>query len=130
MRYLRKYELFNGGRIANQLKNDLNAGIYGLNELMQSIVEKDYRKFMKLIKNTNLEEADNNGNTALIVASHAGQLTMVKELINSGADITHKNNDGDDFYDVAVNRFKFINGVKDWIEKNYPEFIMAKKYNL
>ncbi len=45
-------------------------------------------------------------------------------------DITHKNKNGEDFYDLAVNRYKFINGVKDWIEKTYPEFVMAKKYNL
>ncbi len=52
--------------------------------------------------------------------------------------IHHKNNDGLDFYDLAVNNNiiwskkskKFINGIKDWIEENYPVFVMSKKYNL
>lgn len=130
MRYLKTYELLNGGRIMNAALNDLKSMQHGWNELMQSIVNKEYKKFMKLIKNTDLEEVDNDGNTALLIASSDGKLTMVKELIKAGADITHKNNNGEDFYDLAVNRYKFINGVKDWIEKTYPEFVMAKKYNL
>lgn len=130
MRYLKTYELLNGGRIMKAALNDLKSMQHGWNELMQSIVNKEYKKFMKLIKNTDLEEVDNDGNTALLIASSDGKLTMVKELIKAGADITHKNKNGEDFYDLAVNRYKFINGVKDWIEKTYPEFVMAKKYNL
>lgn len=130
MKYIKTYELLNGGKITKAIINDLTAAEHGWNELMRSIVNSEHRKFMKLIKNTNLEETDDDGNTALLIASNEGKLTMVKELIKAGADITHKNNKGEDFYDLAVNRYKFINGVKDWIEKTYPEFVMAKKYNL
>jgi hypothetical protein len=55
---------------------------------------------------------------------------MLKELIKAGANIYHTNNNGETMYDLAVNRYKFINNVKDWIEKNYPEVIAMKKFNL
>lgn len=75
-------------------------------------------------------ETDTYGNTALLVAAKEGRLKMVKELIKIGFDIYHTNNKGETFYDVAINRYKFINNVKDWIEKTYPEIISANKYNL
>lgn len=87
-------------------------------------------KFKKLIKTEDLEYQDSNGNTALLIAAKEGRLKMVKELIKAGANIFHTNNEGESFYDLAVNRYKFINNVKDWIEKNYPEVIDMKKYNL
>jgi ankyrin repeat protein len=77
-----------------------------------------------------IESTDGLGNTALLFAAKEGRLKMVKDLIKAGANIYATNNKGENFYDVAVNRFKFINNVKDWIEKTYPELIMANKYNL
>jgi ankyrin repeat protein len=134
MRHIRKYELFGGAAIAKQLENDLNAGENRWNKLMQSIVENDKSEFdfqLKIIDKTMiLEEIDKEGNTALLLASKYGRLNMLKKLIEKDADIYHKNNDGKDFHDLANDRFKFINRVKDWIEDNYPEFVMAKKYNL
>jgi ankyrin repeat protein len=114
----------------NAMKNDLIFIINDYNKLMTAIYNNEFSKFKKLIVSENIEDVDKEGNTALLIAASNGRLKMVKELIKQGADIHHKNNKGEDFYDVAVNRFVFINGVKDWIEKEYPELIMAKKYNL
>ena len=117
MKYLKKYELF-GGATATW------------NELFQSIHSKNYIRFKEWIDKVDIEEEDMLGYTALLLACQYGTLHMVKDLIKKGADINHKNNKGEDFYDIADQRYQFINSIKDWIEKNYPEIIMAKKYNL
>ena len=130
MKNIKTYEIFNGGRVTNALVNDLNAGHYNWNKLMRSIAENEYKIFKELVKTENLEDVDKYGNTPLLLTSKNGRIRMVKVLIDNGANISHKNNQGEDFYDIAVNRFKFINGVKDWIEKEYPEFVMTKKYNI
>lgn len=125
-------ELFNGGRITNSLKQDIINAKNDWNELMSDIVNVNYSHFLKLLNSNkyNLEETDINGNTALLLAAKEGRLKMVKQLIKAGANIFHTNNDNENFYDLSLKKFKFINIVKDWIEKNYPEVIMAKKYNL
>lgn len=134
MKYIKTYELLNGGRIMKSAVNILKASLDGNNKLMQAIVEKndnDFKYELALaIKMMTLENTNKYGNTALLVASKEGRLKMLKDLLKNGANIQHKNNAGEDFYDLAINRFKFINGVKDWIEKAYPEFVIAKKYNL
>ena len=130
MKYIKTYELLNGSRITKAINLDIETGMNMWNRLMVTIASNDMKTFHRLIKTINLEEVDKFGNTALLIATSVGRLKMVKELIKNGADIFHKNNLGEDFYDVAINRFKFINNVKDWIEKTYPEIVMAKKYNL
>lgn len=50
---------------------------------------------------------------------------MVKDLILNDANVYHTNKDGDNFYDLAIQRT-----LARWIEKNYPEVSTAKKYNL
>lgn len=134
MKNLQTYELFNGGNIVKSLEKDLQKHHNLWNELMVAIVYNDYDEFKYelsfVLKTMELEKEDKYGNTALLLAAKEGRLKMLKELIKIGANIYHKNKKGEDFHDLAINRFKFINGVKDWIEKNYPEFVMAKKYNL
>jgi ankyrin repeat protein len=73
-----------------------------------------------------LEHQNNQGNTALLMAAKIGDLKIVKELIKNGANIHHKNKNGDDVYDIT----KFNILIKECIEENYPEFVDAKKYKL
>lgn len=130
MKYIKTYEALAGSQITKKLLNDIRFNTNVWNDFLVSIVENDMSKFKKLIKTEDLEYQDSNGNTALLIAAKEGRLKMVKELIKAGANIFHTNNEGESFYDLAVNRYKFINNVKDWIEKNYPEVIDMKKYNL
>jgi len=129
MKHLKSFELLNGANITNSLKMDIEKASNNWNDIMTSIVYNEYGFFKKNINNINLEQVDINGNTPLLLASIYGRLKMLKKLIKNGANIFHKNNSGDDFYDIA-NRYKFINSMKDWIEKKYPEFVVLKKYNL
>lgn len=125
MKYIKKFEIFFGSAITKALKFDIFKNMFGRTDLMMSIIENDMLAFKKLLKNNvNLEEKDNDNNTALIIASEKGRLKMVKYLILNGADIHSKNNNSKDFYDVANNE------LKTWIEKKFPEFIISKKYNL
>ena len=87
-------------------------------------------KIESMLKYLGLDAENPDGDTALLIASSEGRLKMVKDLIKAGANINHKNKAGEDFYDMAINRFKFINNVKDWIEKTYPEWILARKFNI
>lgn len=102
-----------------------------LNDLMKSVKYNDLPSFYKLIRSdVNLEDTDVNGNTALLLAAKNNDLAMIRHLVNAGANIRHKNNEGDDFYDIVTKQYKFINKPKDWIEKNLSEFVASKKYNL
>jgi len=130
MKYLKTYEILNGASISKSLMKDIRIAQKRITELIDAIEYNDYNDFKKLIDNSNLEEIDKHGNTALLYAAKEGRLKMLKELIKHGADIYHKNDKGEDFYDMAENRYKFINGVKDWIEETYPEIVASKKYNL
>ena len=130
MKYIKTFEILRGASMSAAFADDLVFMRNNYNLLMVAIYNNEFTKFKKLLKTIDIEYTDREGNTALLIACHSGRLRMVKELIKQGANIQHKNDKGEDFYDVAVNRFKFINGVKDWIEKEYPEFVMAKKYNL
>lgn len=87
-------------------------------------------KYIKHFEKQSSEETDKYGNTALILAAKHHKLEVIKELLKNGANMYHRNNQGEDFYDASVNTYRFINSVTDWIEKEYPEFIMSKKYNL
>jgi ankyrin repeat protein len=128
MKYLKTYELFRGASVSGALAKDLDYFNKRYNELMRSIGDNNKEKFNELIKITNLEDTDKEGNTALLIASSYGRKKMVKKLIDSGVNTSHLNNDGDSFYDLAVD--SRLNNVKGWIEKNYPEHVSAIKYNL
>ena len=87
---------------------------------------------------------DNMEWTPLLWAVYMKNTTMIKMLIDAGADMHYKayhyikgTKDLVDFYDLAVAKeyhegtYSFnYKGVITWIEKNYPEFVAAKKYNL
>jgi ankyrin repeat protein len=130
MKYLKQFEILQGSSITKSLKQDILITQNGWNELMSSITFGDKKLFYKLIKDNsiNLEETDYDGNTALILAAKNHKLDFIKELLKNGANMLHKNYIGEDFYDASVNTY--INNVKNWIEKKYPGFIIAKKYNL
>lgn len=129
---MKTFDAFQGASITRKLKQDILVSQNGWNELMGSIVLDDHKLFNRLIndKSINLEETDDKGNTALILAAKNHQLSMIKELIKAGANIYHENNDGENFYDASSNTYRFVNKVKEWIEKKYPEIITSKKYNL
>lgn len=132
MKYIKTYEILQGASITNKLKKDLNAVTNQWNKLMFSVRWNDVIDFYKFLDSDeyNLEDTDKYGNTALLIAAMNDRLTMMKHLVKAGANIFHKNNEGDDFYDLTVKNFKFINKAKDWIEEEFPEFIASKKYNL
>ena len=141
MKYIKEYELFGGAKITSSLKNDIFFSENKWNDLMISIYQGgDTKEFKKLLDlNTDLEYEDLNGNTALLIATRYANLKMIQEIIKKGANINHKNNKNQDFYDISQiisktprpnNLLLSRNKIKKWIEKNYPEFIEAKKYNL
>jgi len=131
MKNIKTYELFGGSSIANALKQDIESIVKKDNPLLKAIRFGDYDMFKKLLNEYNLEDTDKYGNTALLLAALNDELTMMKDLVKAGANISHKNNEGDDFYDITESRNKFtINRSRYWIEKTFPEFIAAKKYNL
>ena len=130
MKKIKSFELFQGSRITSLLYKDLQYAETNWNELAIAIDENNFKNFKMYLNLVDIEKVDHDGNTPLILASKNGRLKMLKELIKKGANMMHKNKDNEDFYDAAINRYKFINNVKDWIEKEYPEFVAAKKYNL
>jgi len=127
---MKTFEVFNGGRITKNLLKDFKKYNDKLTDLMVAIIGNDIKNFADLINTVDLEETDRFGNTALLLASSNGRLVMLRKLIKREANIHNKNNKGEDFYDLAKTRYKFINKVKEYIEKELPEFVAAKKYNL
>lgn len=134
-----EYSDFNKNlRNINDLKTNLLDMELELKKLKEENLDEERIKqtelFIEHLKNIynrfSLETTDYYGNTPLLIAAKEGRLKMLKELIKAGANIYHTNNNGETMYDLAVNRYKFINNVKDWIEKNYPEVIAMKKFNL
>lgn len=130
LKKVKTFEAFGGARITNALKKDFIKFEKNMNDFMISILDNDMKTFNKLIDIVDLEEENVDGNTALLIASYSGRLKMLKELIKHGANIYHVNKKGKDFYDEANDRYKFINSIKDYIEKNLPVFVATKKYNL
>ena len=105
---------------------------------------KNVRKIKQLIDlgaDVNIEY-DSYGWTPLLWATYYRQISIMKLLIDNGADINHKGlhhisgtKKMVDFYDLAKDKLKYDNDenyrrVVKWIEENYPEFVMAKRYNL
>ena len=127
---IKTFEVFGAARITKSLRNDVIKFTRHLSDFMFAILNNEMKTFNKLIDDVDLEEEDINGDTALLIASYSGRLKMLKKLIEKGANIYHKNKEGKDFYDLAEERYKFINNVKDYIEKTFPEFVASKKYNL
>lgn len=122
--------MLNGNRITKSFKSTFMQLRNNSSDLMVAIVNKEFKEFKKLVDKVDLEEEDKFGDTALLVAASNGRLQMIKMLITRGANIYHKNKENKDFYDLADERYKFINLITNYIEKNYPEFISAKKYNI
>jgi len=76
MKYLKTYELLNGGRITNALIRDLMYANRKWNELMQAIDDNRFEDFRMYIHLLDIEAEDKNGNTALMIAASCGRLKM------------------------------------------------------
>lgn len=112
----------------------------GWTALMCIISNGDLENTKRLIDkgaNVNLHERIF-GNTPLIIAVNGitnynpyldkeDYIKIVKLLIDSGADIHAKNNEGFDFYDAAIDIKGGFSKMADWIEENIPEF--SNKYD-
>jgi len=113
---------------------DLNIGdLHDVTPLMCTIIKSKIEMFDYLLKSKtiDLDKKTDGKKTALILAAGGyGRATtternyMIKKLIDAGADMFIQNQAGD-FYDNAAEK-----EIKEFIEKEYPEFIAAKKYNL
>jgi len=99
MKYIRKYELLGASAITKVLKQDIESILKKDNPLLKANRFGDYDMFEKLLNEYNLEDTDTNGNTALLLAALNDKLTMMKDLVKAGANISYKNNKGEDFYD-------------------------------
>lgn len=85
--------------------------------------------------NVDVNCTDRMGWTPLLWATYYKNRDMIKMLINAGAEMDYKalHHIGGtkrmvDFYDLSVD--KDYTKLSKWIEKEYPEFVAAKKYNL
>lgn len=86
------------------------------------------KRFLKLKADANIQ--DDEGNTALHYASMTRQFTIVKTLIKNGADMTVKNLEGKDFYDLLLlEDEKYTKSILRWIRKNKPDFVELKNIN-
>ena len=130
MEYIKTFESFGLHSISKSITYDIKTKIHNWNKLMRHIMLKGLGGVKKSIDDVDLEHTDKNGNTALLLASSVGSIRMVKLLIDKGANIYHRNQEGSSFYDVAKNKYKFINGLQEWIEKEYDWLIKAKNYNI
>lgn len=84
-----------------------------------------------LEENVKLDAKDLIGNTALIYAAIAGQFQVVKKLIQKGADMTIKNLDNKDFYDILLGQDKQkTKYLMKWLSENKPVFVENKKRDM
>lgn len=125
MKYLKKYE------------------IIGSPDLIIAVKSEDPKKVKMLIDaNYDVNIKDKMGWTPLIWAAYEANSEIIKMLIDAGADMHYKalhsiagTKKMVDFYDLCVDKYNYEGyfiylNTKEWIEKNYPEFMAAKKYNL
>jgi len=60
-------------------------------------------KMVLLLNCANINHANNNGDTSLILASKCGNIELVRELLVNGANIDHANNNGDTSLILSTN---------------------------
>ena len=92
----------------------------------EATLQSDYSAMEEFLdKGADINYQDKYGDTALIaLTKNHYEKNRIKHLLSLKPDIFIKNNGGKDFYDVANPV------VKRWIEEIYPDFVVAKKYNL
>jgi ankyrin repeat protein len=106
-------------------------------ELMRN---HDYNQLRYIIKHSDINHKDNMDWSPLLWATYFKNITAIYWLIEAGADMYYKakhyiggTKNMVDFYELALQKEKYNGGYQkliEWIEKEYPEFVAAKKYNL
>ena len=103
-------------------------------ELIEKAAVGDWEAVIELVgKGANVNEKDEDGDTALMLASRHGYVEVVKTLIENGAKVNIKNNDGDTAMSLAKDeetRRAIIEAVKKKKEKtdeNEPSFMEKMK---
>jgi len=111
-------------------------GIKSGSNLIEAIKsESNLSNIRKLIKTEDVNYEDHMSWTPLLWATYFEKPKVIRMLIDAGANMEHKalhhiagSRRMVDFYDLTVD--KDYKGLQKWIEENYPEFIVAKKYNV
>ena len=80
-------------------------------------------KFDLLVNHTDLNLKTSFGFTALMFAAKFDDMTMIEVLINAGADMYSKNNEGEDFYDFLLTDSKKV------INTKYPEYTIQRDFH-
>jgi len=80
-------------------------------------------KFDLLVNHTDLNLKTSFGYTALMYAAKFDDMKMIEVLINAGADIYCKNNEGEDFYDFLLTDSKKV------INTKYTEYTMQRDFH-
>lgn len=123
----------------NDIIRDVKTG--KISNMCKVTYDKDMINF---IKNNydNVNSVDVMGWTPLLWATYNIDRKVMKVLIGSGADISFKvlhhiagTKKMVDFYDFCIDKYTYEKDIRyknlaKWIEKNYPEFVASKKYNL
>jgi len=99
---------------------NLQDRLSGYTPLLDTFIWSNKPKFDLLVKFTDLDIKTFYGYTALMFASRLDNLNTIETLINVGADLYIRNNEGEDFYDLLINPSKAI------ISSKYPEFIIKR----
>lgn len=113
--------------LADLLNND-----YGNNQplLIKACLANDLDLVKEIIvAGDNLGHQDIDGNTALIHAAKQQNLDIIKILIDAGIDISKKNNDKKDFYDVMIPHKEFQEKVYTSLP-DLQSFFDAKKFGI
>jgi len=78
---------------------------YRTTPLFIALRRRNFKIALILLENDkiNIDEKDNNGNTALVLAVKCGNLELVKSLIKYGANINVKSNNGKPLLSIATN---------------------------
>lgn len=75
----------------------------GWTPLFHALIHEDLSVLKILLQhNADLNYVDEWGNTCLMVAAEGGRANAVGFLLESGADLQCVNNDGDNFFDLAI----------------------------
>lgn len=100
---------------------NLQDRLSGYTPLLDTFIWPNKLKFDLLVTVTDLNIKTLYGYTALMLASRLDELNTIETIINAGADLYIRNNEGEDFYDILITPSKAI------IAGKYPEFVIARE---
>jgi ankyrin repeat protein len=96
----------------------------GYTPLLDTFIWHNKPKFDLLVTVSDLNIKTFYGYTALMLASRLDDLNTIEILINAGADLYIRNNEGEDFYDLLITPSKEI------IAAKYPEFLLLRELRI